>query len=170
MPASEIDYNYKELKLLRHVAAKGIQGGALVGAAAAVPGVRLRSDAYPDRGAVGEWAAVGAGVGLAATLLMGARALVKLDGDGVAGRVAKLRDNSAQRQVDALSAAGALAFAASAAADAKEGAAGADGRAVVGSACVGVAAGVVLHCVVQAARAACKRVQGDGDGKRVGGE
>lgn len=152
------DYTLAELKLLRHVTAKGIQAGSVIGAAAAVPAIRLRTGSMPSLAAVGDWAATGAGVGLGLTLVVGARALAGMDGEGVAARGAKLRQNRMQNRVDYLSAAGAAAMVARAVSEGK--ADGQDPKKVLGDACVGVATGVLLHVAVSALQGAYRKVSG----------
>jgi hypothetical protein len=140
-----------------HVALKGAEAGALLGAVAGPLVALARGTGAPAQDSVLVGAAYGAAGGTALSALLGLGKIATLDRSGLEDRVYRLCHNESQRRVDTFSVAGGALGAAAAYALVKAGGSGGSACpvkpssdvplrvAVAGGAAVGSALGVLAH-------------------------
>lgn len=159
-----------------HVALKGAEAGALVGALSGPLLACARKTGAPVQDSVLTGAAYGAAGGAALLSVLGLAKIATMERAGLEDRVYRLCHNASQRRVDAFSAAGASVGAAAAYALVKYGGSGGcqcpvkpsdavpTRVAVAGGAALGAALGVAAH---MATRAGGVRGGGDGPNKML---
>lgn len=137
------------LSLIWHVTQKGFQGGSLLATFISIPTLYLRKSTTLSVPAVADAALRGGLAGATMTTALGLFKVSQLDKEAIADRVRRLKVNEGQNRTDFFAATGAEVGAAIAlVAMARSGSSSASAAAlkqVGGAACMGSAAGVLLH-------------------------